>query len=153
MAKGVGTTILFVPAPCCYDCGMIKDIYISVDVEADGPYPGDYSMTALGAVVAGYRTLEGEIVRFDVTAEENRFYTEIRPISDNWVPEAMAVGLFSGFGSDAAAKDPDGELRRAYIMEHGTEPIAAMTGLRAIHLRHQKATRRCSHFCWVPARL
>lgn len=150
MAKGVGTTILFVPAPCCYDCGMIKDIYISVDVEADGPYPGDYSMTALGAVVAGYRTLEGEIVRFDVTAEENRFYTEIRPISDNWVPEAMAVGLFSGFGSDAAAKDPDGELRRAYIMEHGTEPIAAMTGFAQFILDIKKRHEGAPIFAGFP---
>lgn len=107
---------------------MVKELYISVDVEADGPIPGDYSMTALGAVVAGYRTSEGELVKFDVTAEKNRFYTEIKPISDLWVPEAMAVGLFNGFGKEAAANDPTGEQRRQYILANGEDPKQAMTG-------------------------
>jgi hypothetical protein len=106
---------------------MVKEIYISVDVEADGKIPGDYSMTALGAVVAGYRTTEGELKKFDVTAEENRFYSEIKPISENWNPEAMAVGLFAGFDKEAASNDPTGEQRRAYIMEHGEDPKLAMT--------------------------
>lgn len=106
---------------------MVKEIYISVDVEADGKIPGDYSMTALGAVVAGYRTTEGEIKRFDVTLPENRFYSEIKPISENWNPEAMAVGLFKGFGKEAADNDPTGELRRKYIMENGEDPKLAMT--------------------------
>jgi hypothetical protein len=106
---------------------MVKELYISVDVEADGKIPGDYSMTALGAVVAGYRTTEGELVKFDVTAKENRFYSEIRPISENWNPEAMAVGLFSGFGKEAALNDPTGEQRRKHILEHGEDPKLAMT--------------------------
>ena len=29
---------------------MINDIYVSVDIEADGPIPGDFSMLSLGAV-------------------------------------------------------------------------------------------------------
>lgn len=106
---------------------MVKELYISVDVEADGKIPGDYSMTALGAVVAGYRTTEGELKRFDVTAPENRFYSEIKPISENWNPEAMAVGLFSGFDKEAARLDPTGELRRKYIVENGEDPKLAMT--------------------------
>lgn len=106
---------------------MVKELYISVDVEADGNIPGDYSMTALGAVIAGYRTTDGELVKFDVTAKENRFYSEIRPISENWVPEAMAVGLFAGFGKEAALNDPTGALRRKYILQHGEDPKRAMT--------------------------
>ena len=31
-----------------------REIYISVDIEADGPIPGDYSMVSLGAKVIGY---------------------------------------------------------------------------------------------------
>ena len=105
---------------------MVKELYISVDVEADGKIPGDYSMTALGTVVAGYRTSDGELVKFDVTAEENRFYSEIKPISELWVPEAMAVGLFKDFGAEAAAADPTGEQRRKYILENGEDPKLAM---------------------------
>ncbi len=57
-------------------------MYIMVDVEADGPIPGDYSMISFGAVV--------------VEPSLNRtFYGELRPISDEWVPQALAVSGFS----------------------------------------------------------
>lgn len=52
--------------------------YIVVDVEADGPYPGDYSMVCFGAVVV------------EPTLSKT-FYGEIKPISDKWIPEALAV--------------------------------------------------------------
>ena len=52
--------------------------YIMVDIEADGPIPGDYSMISLGAVVV------------DDTLDRT-FFGELRPISDEWVPEALAV--------------------------------------------------------------
>jgi hypothetical protein len=55
----------------------MTELYVAVDVEADGPIPGPYSMISLGMAVAG---------RPDLT-----FYTELRPISDDFVPEALAV--------------------------------------------------------------
>lgn len=51
---------------------------ISVDVEADGPVPGLYSMISFGAVI-----VEPGFTR--------TFYGQLRPISDQWVPEALAV--------------------------------------------------------------
>lgn len=54
--------------------------YISVDIEADGPCPGLYSMVSFGAV--------------DVESGKS-FYAELRPISDTWVPEALQVSGFS----------------------------------------------------------
>ncbi len=56
--------------------------YIMVDVEADGPIPGDYSMISFGAVV-----VEPSL--------ERTFYGQIRPISKEWIPEALAVSGFS----------------------------------------------------------
>jgi len=53
-----------------------------IDVEADGPIPGDYSMVCLGAVVV------------DATLDRT-FYGKLRPISDEWVPDALAVSGFS----------------------------------------------------------
>ena len=106
---------------------MVRELYVSVDVEADGPYPGDYSMTSLGAVLAGYRDSEDGVHRLDPTAKQNRFYSEIAPISENWDPEAMAVGLFSGFGESLAFTDPDGSQRREYILQHGENARLAMT--------------------------
>lgn len=52
--------------------------YIMVDIESDGPIPGDYSMISFGAVV-----VEGEL--------EHTFYGQLKPISDQWIPEALAV--------------------------------------------------------------
>ena len=56
--------------------------YVMVDVEADGPIPGDYSMVTFGAVV-----VEPGFGR--------TFYGELRPISERWIPEALAVGGYT----------------------------------------------------------
>ena len=58
------------------------DLYFSVDIEADGPIPGPYSMVSLGACVAG--TYDG--ATFTAIARAHTFYTELRPISDQWGP-------------------------------------------------------------------
>lgn len=55
----------------------LPEIYIAVDVEADGPIPGPYSMLSLGMAVVGRQDLS--------------FYTELKPISDNYVAAALAV--------------------------------------------------------------
>jgi len=53
-----------------------------VDVEADGPIPGDYSMISFGAVL-----VEPELGRV--------FAAKVKPISDRWIPEALAVSGYS----------------------------------------------------------
>lgn len=64
------------------------DVYFSVDVETDGPVPGPYSLLSFGMCVAG--SFDGRhFARADPSAET--FYRELRPISDQWQPEAMAV--------------------------------------------------------------
>ncbi|HEX3761362.1 MAG TPA: exonuclease domain-containing protein [Kofleriaceae bacterium] len=52
--------------------------YVMVDVEADGPAPGLYSMVSLGAVIV-------------TPALDRTFHGELRPITDVWVPDALAV--------------------------------------------------------------
>jgi hypothetical protein len=53
-----------------------------VDIEADGPIPGDYSMVCLGAVI--------------VEPGLNRtFYGKLKPVSDKFVADALAVSGFS----------------------------------------------------------
>lgn len=53
------------------------EIYISVDVEASGPFAPTYSMLSIGACVVG------------ATAES--FYAELKPISKQVVAEALKV--------------------------------------------------------------
>ena len=90
---------------------VIKELYFSIDIEADDKIPGRGSMVALGAVVAGYRTSDGEIVKLDPATPQNGFYAEIRPISDEWNDTALAIGGFT----------------REYIMKHGEAPEISMT--------------------------
>lgn len=56
--------------------------YIMVDIESDGPIPGDYSMICFGAVVVE-------------PGLERSFYGQLRPISGRWIPEALAVSGFT----------------------------------------------------------
>ena len=58
--------------------------YFMVDVEADGPIPGEYSMISLGVII-----VEPQLDR--------TFYGQLRPISERWQPKALSV---SGFGRD-----------------------------------------------------
>jgi exonuclease len=53
-----------------------------VDIEADGPIPGDYSMVCFGAIV-----VEPSL--------EKTFYGQLKPISEKWIPDALKVSGFS----------------------------------------------------------
>ncbi len=74
-------------------------LYISVDIEADGPIPGPYSMISFGAAVAG-RQDGASYTAAD--PQERTFYRELRPISDAYVPEALAV---SGLDRDRLVRE------------------------------------------------
>ena len=52
--------------------------YIMVDIESDGPIPGDYSMISFGAVLVDDQL-------------DKTFYGRLKPVSDKYIPEALAV--------------------------------------------------------------
>lgn len=56
--------------------------YFIVDCESDGPIPNKYSLVCFGAVV-----VEPKVVR--------NFYGKTKPISNEWIPEALAVSGFT----------------------------------------------------------
>lgn len=56
--------------------------YIVIDIEADGPIPSKYSMVCFGAVVV------------EPTLSKT-FYGKTKPISELYIPEALAVSGFS----------------------------------------------------------
>jgi hypothetical protein len=78
---------------------MQPDLYISADIEADGPVPGPYSMLAFGLTVVG---------RFDGTTfvaappRTQTFYRELAPISDQCDPHALEV---SGLDRDKLVRE------------------------------------------------
>lgn len=72
----------------------VREVYISVDIEAAGPVPSVFSMLSLGAVA--------------VDDPKRTFYVELKPVNDKFVPDAMKVVSkslqdFAKSGSDAKA--------------------------------------------------
>lgn len=55
---------------------------VMVDVESDGPIPGDYSMVCFGAIIVE-------------PALNRTFYGQLKPISDKWIPSALKVSGFT----------------------------------------------------------
>ena len=88
--------------------GPDSDAYFSADVETDGPIPGPFSMLSFALVYAGsfdrryfYRPNEYHQV----------FYAELKPISDQFDPEALRVN----------------GLDRERLKFKGTDPVDAMS--------------------------
>lgn len=52
--------------------------YISIDIEASGPTPANYSMLSFGACLVG--------------DTKTNFYRELKPLNENFTLEAMVVG-------------------------------------------------------------
>jgi DNA polymerase III epsilon subunit-like protein len=83
------------------------DVYISADVETDGPIPGPFSLLSFGLCVAG--TFDGTSYEA-AEPEERTFYRELRPISGDYQPEALAVN----------------GLDREMLLRRGADPREAM---------------------------
>lgn len=87
------------------------DLYISVDIEADGPIPGRYSMLSIGLCCAA---------RFDGTKfepydpQQETFYCELKPISAECVPEALRVSGLDREGLKRVGKEPNAAMGEAY---------------------------------------
>ena len=57
------------------------EIYISVDVETSGPIPWEYSLMSIGAC--------------QVSDTGQNFYSELKPINNNFIPKALEVNGLS----------------------------------------------------------
>ncbi|HVU15280.1 MAG TPA: hypothetical protein VHD32_00030 [Candidatus Didemnitutus sp.] len=80
--------------------------YFIVDIESDGPIPADYSMVCFGAVL------------FD-DALATSFFGRTRPISDRFVPEALAISGYSR-AEHASFDDPKTVMQQfgAWLEQH-----------------------------------
>lgn len=84
------------------------DLFISADIETDGPIPGEFSMLSFGLCVAGL--FDGHEFRRPEGEARQGFYCELRPISERYENEALAVN----------------GLDRNTLAREGTDPRQAM---------------------------
>jgi len=83
------------------------DVFFSADVETDGAIPGPNSMLSFALVYAG--TYDGQTFTRPQDYSHS-FYRELKPISDEFDPEALAIN----------------SLDRARLAIHGVSPEMAM---------------------------
>lgn len=76
---------------------MKPERYFSVDIESAGPIPGKYSMLSLGACVVGEPTMA--------------FYAELKPISKEFVPDALKVSGFNLGRLDQEGQPPEKAMK------------------------------------------
>lgn len=100
--------------------GDKREIFISVDVETSGPIPGEYSMLSIGACL-----VEQPSVTFEC---------ELKPISDNADPAAIAVSGLSLDRLRIEGLDPDqamGSFGRWASDAAGTDGTPVFVGFNA----------------------
>ena len=92
----------------------LPEVYISVDVETAGPNPDPYSMIAIGACL--------------VDDPERSFYLELKPLSEAFLEESLAVSGLSMEKLAVEGIDPAVAMQRfadwiAEVAPAGTAPI------------------------------
>ena len=74
------------------------EIFISVDIEASGPIPGEFSLLSIGACVVGQTS--------------QTFYSELKPLNQNFIPRAMEVNGLSLEKLKLAGEEPGRAMAR-----------------------------------------
>lgn len=88
----------------------LPDLYISGDVETDGPIPGRFSMLSFGFAVVG--SYDG--VAFERAPLGGRtFYTELQPIGTEFEEEALRVNGLNRSQLVAEGRDPHSAMKSA----------------------------------------
>lgn len=84
------------------------DLFISADIETDGPIPGEFSMLSFGLCVAG--RFDGARFERCEHERESLFYAELKPVSEKFEAEALEVN----------------GLNRERLLLEGASPAKAM---------------------------
>jgi DNA polymerase III epsilon subunit-like protein len=95
-----------------------REVYFSVDIEASGPIPGDYSMLSLGA---------------RVVSEAKDFYVEIKPLNDNFIEKALQVAGLSMEKLKVAGVEPAKAMKdfKEWVESNSVEAKPVFVGFNA----------------------
>jgi len=100
---------------------MNTELYFSVDIESAGPIPGKYSMLSIGACVVG--------------VPDRTFYVELKPISREFVPDALKVSGFDLGHLAREGQDPADAMKafRKWIETEARNRRAVFVGFNACY--------------------
>ena len=90
----------------------MKQVYFCVDVESDGPIPGEYSMVCFGAVVIDFNNLQFPLPTY---------YGEVAPISPNWIAESLAISKITRLQHESFENSADAMTRFLSFINQHTE--------------------------------
>ncbi len=100
---------------------MKPERYFSVDIESSGPIPGRYSMLSLGACIVGD---PGE-----------SFYVELKPISPDFIPDALKVSGFDLGVLERSGQPPEDAMPafRRWVEQAAGEAKPVFVGFNACY--------------------
>ncbi|CAD7034407.1 exonuclease [Pseudorhizobium endolithicum] len=87
------------------------DVYFSADVETDGPIPGPFSILSFAIVYAGH--FDGKTFSRPDSYNQT-FYREVKPISEEYQDEALAINGLDREDLKIRGKDPKEAMVAAY---------------------------------------
>ncbi len=95
------------------------EVYVSVDVEAAGPVPGEFSMLSVGACL--------------VDSPSTTFYAELKPTNDRFVAQALAVSGLSLGHLRTNGRSPEEAMRqfRDWVVEASAGKRPVFVGFNA----------------------
>jgi DNA polymerase III alpha subunit (gram-positive type) len=103
----------------------LPDLYVSADIEADGPIPGEYSMLSFGFSLAS--RFDGAEFETYEPSWETTFYVELKPISENFVQSALDISGLDREALSVSGREPEDAMREAadWIASHanGARPV------------------------------
>jgi DNA polymerase III epsilon subunit-like protein len=92
------------------EAALPYDVYFSADIETDGAIPGPNSILSIGITYAG--AFDGETF-FQPTDYTKTFYRELKPISEEFDPEALEVNGFDRERLKVEGMDPKQAMSQA----------------------------------------
>ena len=100
---------------------MKSELYFSVDIESSGPIPGKFSMLSLGACVVGNK--------------EDAFYVELKPITKDYVLDALKVSGFDLDHLENEGQPPEEAMKafRSWVERTAGEHKAVFVGFNACY--------------------
>jgi hypothetical protein len=99
-----------------------QDLFISADIETDGPIPGEFSMLSFGLCVAGI--FDGERFHRPPADERQTLYCELKPISAHFEAEALEVNGLDRDQLAVAGADPQDAMTAADLWVRSFAPNA-----------------------------